>query len=300
VDFFEFEMSVMKVSGFTIIRNAVKFDFPIIEAIESILPLCNELVVVVGNSDDGTLALIKNIESPKIRVIESVWDDGKREGGRTFAIETDRAFQAVSSDSDWAFYIQADEVVHEKYHSSIRAAMLRYKDDQRVEGFLFDYKHFYGSYDYVGDSWQWYRREIRIIKNNKKIFSYRDAQGFRKQPNEKLNVKLIEASIYHYGWVKDPRTMQKKVEGYFKYYYTDDQIKANVVLADEYDFGKIDSLSLFTDTHPTVMMKRINRLNWKFNYDISRKNLKTKEKLKRFIKKLTGIRIGEYQNYKII
>jgi hypothetical protein len=178
--------------------------------------------------------------------------------------------------------------------------MLKYKDDQRVEGLLFNYEHFYGSYDYLGDSWQWYRREIRIIKNNKKIFSYRDAQGFRKRPNEKLNVKLIEASIYHYGWVKDPRTMQKKVEGYFKYYYTDDQIKANVVLADEYDFGKIDSLSLFTDTHPTVMTKRINRLNWKFNHDISRKNLKTKEKLKRFIKKLTGIRIGEYQNYKII
>ena len=293
-------MSVMKVSGFTIIRNAIKFDFPITEAIESILPLCDELVVVVGNSDDGTLGLIKNIESPKIKVIESVWDDGKRHDGRTFAIETDRAFQAVSPDSDWAFYIQADEVVHEKYQSSIRAAMLKYKDDQRVEGLLFNYKHFYGSYDYLGDSWQWYRREIRIIKNNKKIFSYRDAQGFRKRPNEKLNVKLIEASIYHYGWVKDPRTMQKKVEGYFKYYYTDDQIKANVVLADEYDFGKIDSLSLFTDTHPTVMTKRINRLNWKFNHDISRKNLKTKEKLKRFIKKLTGIRIGEYQNYKII
>jgi hypothetical protein len=290
----------MKVSGFTIIRNAVKYDYPIVEAINSILPLCEELIVVVGKSEDNTLHVIKNIGSAKIKIIESVWDESKREGGRTFAIETDRAFQAVATDTDWAFYIQADEVVHEKYHPAILLAMEKYQHNPMVEGLLFDYKHFYGSYDYVGDSWQWYRREIRIIKNNKQIVSYRDAQGFRKLPNEKLNVKLIDASIYHYGWVKDPRTMQKKVEGYFKYYYTDEQIKANVVLVEEYDFSKIDSLTLFEGTHPAVMEDRIKRLNWKFDHDISKKNIKPKEKLKRLIKKLTGLRVGEYRNYKLI
>ncbi len=290
----------MKVSGFTIIRNAIKYDYPIREAIQSILPLCDEVIVAVGNSEDETIALIESIHSTKIKIIHSNWDDSKREGGRTFAVETDKAFQAISSDADWAFYIQADEVVHEKYYATISAALVRYKDDEKVEGLLFNYQHFYGSYDYLGDSWQWYRREIRIIKNNKKIFSYRDAQGFRKFPNEKLKVKLINASIYHYGWVKDARTMQKKVEGYFKYYYTDDQIKSNVELADEYNFSKIDSLNLFKETHPAVMIERIERLNWKFDHDISRKNYTHKEKIKRFIKILTGLRIGEYRNYKIV
>ena len=256
--------------------------------------------MVVGKSEDETLQLIQNINSSKIKIIESVWDESKREGGRTFAIETDRAFQAVSADSDWAFYIQADEVLHEKYYAVIKAAMEKYQFDPTVEGLLFNYTHFYGSYDYVGDSWQWYRREIRVIKNNKKIVSYRDAQGFRKHPNEKLRVKLIDAFIYHYGWVKDPRTMQKKVEGYFKYYYTDEQIKANVVLSEEYDFSKIDSLTLFEGTHPAIMENRIKRLNWKFDHDISKKKIKKKEKLKRLIKKLTGIRIGEYRNYRLI
>ncbi len=153
----------MKVSGFTFVRNAVKFDYPVVEAITSILPLCDEFVIALGNSDDATEALVKSIGSSKIKIIHTVWDDSLRAGGRTFALETDKAFKEISKDSDWAFYIQADEVVHEKYHASIREAMLKYKDDPNVEGLLFNYLHFYGSYDYVGEAYRWYRREVRII-----------------------------------------------------------------------------------------------------------------------------------------
>src|SRR5687768_5278014 len=110
----------MKVSGFTFVRNAIKYDYPIVEAIQSILPLCDEVVVAVGDSEDGTMELIKGIPSEKIRIIETIWDDTLREGGRVLAVETDKAFSAVSEDADWAFYIQGDEVLHEKYHSVVR------------------------------------------------------------------------------------------------------------------------------------------------------------------------------------
>lgn len=188
----------MKVSGFTFIRNAIKFDYPIVEAIRSILPLCDEIVVAVGNSEDETLQLIQNID-PKIRIIETIWDDSLREGGRTLAIETDKALAAISPNADWAFYIQGDEVIHEKYIPVVRKAMEEFKDNKSVDGLLFNYLHFYGSYDYVGTSISWYLDEIRIIRPRKDIFSYRDAQGFRKLPNEKLHVKKIDAYIYHYG-----------------------------------------------------------------------------------------------------
>jgi hypothetical protein len=290
----------MKVSGFTIIRNAIKYDYPVVEAINSILPLCDEFVVAVGNSVDGTLDLVKSIQSPKIRVIETVWDDSIREGGRTFALETDKAFQAISNDSDWAFYIQADEAVHEKYHQIIREEMEKYKGNPRVDGLLFHYKHFYGSYDYIGESWRWYRREIRVIKNNKNIFSYRDAQGFRKKPNEKLRVKLIDAYIYHYGWVKDPRAMQHKQEDWTKFYRDDQWIEQHVEKAEEFDYTKIDSLERFEETHPSALLHRIKKINWKFSYDISKKNYSLKEKIKRFVHFFTGYRIGEYKNYKLI
>lgn len=105
----------MKIAGFTFVRNAIKFDYPIIEAITSILPICDEVVVAVGNSEDDTLGLIKSINSPKIKIIETIWDDSLREGGRVLAVETDKALAAVSPDVDWCFYIQGDEVVHEQY-----------------------------------------------------------------------------------------------------------------------------------------------------------------------------------------
>jgi len=289
----------MKVSGFTIIRDAVKNDYPVVEAITSILPLCDEMIVAVGKSDDETLTLIKNIPSDKIKIIETIWDDSLREGGKTFALETDKAFQAVSADSDWCFYIQADEALHERYYAIVRDAMVRFNGDKNVDGLLFNYKHFYGSYDYVGESWQWYRREIRIIRNDQHIFSYKDAQGFRKRPNQKLRVKLIDAYIYHYGWVKDPRVMQKKINNWYKFYRDEAWIN-NYTPDEEFDYGQVNSLELFQESHPNVMLARIARKNWKFDHDISKKRYSAKEKIKRFISSLIGYRIGEYKNYKII
>jgi len=290
----------MKVSGFTIIRNAIKNDYPVIEAITSVLPVCDEFIVAIGKSEDATYDLIKQIPSDKLRIIETVWDDTLRAGGRTFALETDKALQAVSPESDWCFYIQADEVLHEKYHDTVREAMIRFKDDKMVDGLLFNYRHFWGSYDYVGESWQWYRREIRIIRNNKDIFSYKDAQGFRKKPNQKLNVKLINATMYHYGWVKDPRLMQSKMKNWYRFYKDESWINNNVVEDNEYDYSRINSLELFEGTHPEVMMARIARKNWKFDHDISMRRYSKKEKIKRFISSLIGFRIGEYRNYRII
>lgn len=289
----------MKVTGFTIARNVIKYDYPVVEAITSVLPLCDEFVVAVGKSDDNTLEVIRAINPDKIRIIETVWDDSLRAGGRTFALETDKALAAISEDTTWCFYIQADEVLHEKYYDTLRKEMLRYQHDLSVDGLLFGYKHFYGSYDYYGESWRWYRREIRIIRNDKTIFSYKDAQGFRKKPNEKLNVKLIDAVIYHYGWVKDPRTMQEKRKAWNKFYFDDQHLEKHVE-ADEFDYSEVDSLQLFRESHPQVMQERIWKKNWKFDHDLSRNKFSAKEKMKRLISKLIGYRIGEYKNYRIV
>jgi len=290
----------MKVSGFTFVRNAVQYDYPIVEAITSILPLCDEFIVAVGNSSDTTRDLIESINSSKIRILDTIWDDSLREGGQTFALETNKAFKGISTDADWAFYIQADEVVHEKYHDGILKAMDQFKDDPKVDALLFNYLHFYGSYDYLGDAYRWYRREVRIIKNDNSITSYKDAQGFRKRLNIKLNAKLIEAYIHHYGWVRDPRAMQGKRRSFNHFYFDDEWIEKNVGSAEKFDYTGIDSLRAFQGTHPDVMKPRIEAMNWKFDHDISGNNLRFKDKAKRLIEKLTGWRMGEFRNYKII
>ena len=289
----------MKVSGFTIVRNAIKYDYPIVEAISSILPLCDEVVVAVGRSEDATLELIRSIGSPKIKIIETVWNDSLREGGKVLADETNKAFAAIAPDSDWCFYIQGDEVIHEKYLPVIKAAMQQYKEDKSVEGLLFNYTHFYGSYDFVGDSRQWYRKEIRIVRNDKAITSYRDAQGFRKN-GEKLNVKQIDASVYHYGWVKPPAAQQAKQQSFNKLWHDDSWMKKNIPDVNEFDYSQIDSLARFTGTHPQIMQERIHKMNWKFSFDPTQKKLSFKLKVLLFIQRTTGWKVGEYKNYKVI
>jgi glycosyltransferase involved in cell wall biosynthesis len=290
----------MKVAGFTFVRNAIKLDYPVVEAIQSILPLCDEVVVAVGDSEDGTLELVRSIQSAKIRIIQTTWDDSQRVGGRVLALETDKALAAVSADADWCFYIQADEVLHEQYYPAISTAMKLYKDDRQVDGFLFHYKHFYGSYDYVGSSWNWYRHEIRIIRNDKSIFSYRDAQGFRKRPNKKLRVKLVDAWIFHYGWVRDPRAMQRKQRAFTQLYRDDQWIDANMAKSEEFDYSQVDSLERFKETHPLVMQERIGKFNWKFDHDLSKNKLSTRERLKRLLSRILGRRVGEYKNYVLV
>jgi hypothetical protein len=288
----------MKVAGFTFIRNAVKNDYPIVEAILSILPLCNEFVVAVGNSEDDTENLIRSINSPKIKILNTVWDDSIREGGAVFAAETDKALKAISFDVDWAFYIQGDECVHEKYHQAIIQAMKEYLLDDNVEGLLFKYLHFYASYDFIASSRRWYRNEIRILKMRSGVHSYRDAQGFRKN-GRKIKVKPIEAYIYHYGWVKPPKGLSNKVRN-FNQFYTNEPWAANEVPEDlEFDYGNAHRLLKFEGTHPAVMKQRIDRCNWKFSVDPTtlKKKMSPRYRILQKIEDLTGWRVGEYKNY---
>ncbi len=290
----------MKVTGFSFIRNAVKFEYPVVEAIRSVLPVCDNFVVAVGNSEDNTADLIRSIDEDKIRIVETIWDDSPemKKGGRVLALETDKAFRAVPDDSDWAFYIQGDEVIHEKYLDNIIAAMTRWKDDRSVDGLLFNYLHFYGSYDYVGISPRWYDHEIRVIRNDRSIYSYRDAQGFRKGENKKLNVKPVDAFVYHYGWVKEPSAMAKKVINANSFYHRK-ELTDRKFINNMYDYSTIDALSLFTGTHPQVMKERIEKKNWSFHHDISFNRLSLRYRGKIFLKKYLGINTY-YENYNIV
>jgi hypothetical protein len=289
----------MKISGFTIIKDAVKNDYPIEEAIRSILPIVDEMIVSVGDCTDGTEELIRSIASDKIKIVHSTWDPALRTGGTILAVETDKAFRHISSDSDWAFYIQADEVVHEKYHAAIRKAAEKYLEDKRVDGLLFHYLHFYGTYDYVGDSRKWYDKEIRIIRNDPAISSYKDAQGFRRD-GKRLPVKLIDAYIYHYGWVKDPYRMKQKIYNAGKLWHSDEEMDKFMRSGEFFDFNDFDSLNKFTGTHPSVMQKRVAGKNWDVEIDVKKKKFSMKNRILYWFEKLTGKRLFSFRNYRIV
>ncbi|MBA3663003.1 MAG: glycosyltransferase family 2 protein [Bacteroidetes bacterium] len=290
----------MQLAGFTIIRNAIKYDYPVIEAITSILPICDVFYVGVGNSDDETRRLVESIASDKIKIIDTVWDDTLREGGLVLSNETNKVFDAIPAQYDWCFYIQSDECVHEEDLQKIKSAALKYCDDKEVDGLLFNYKHFYGQYNYIGAGRRWYAKEIRIIRNNKNIRSYKDAQGFRFKDNTKLSVKNTGCSIYHYGWVKPPKAQQAKQESFHKMWHDDDWMKKNIAAADVFDYTNIDLLEEFKGTHPQAMKTRVASAKWNFIYDPAKAKINLKYKFLFWLEKATGWRAGENKNYREI
>jgi hypothetical protein len=321
----------MKVAGFTFIRNALHYDYPVVEAITSVLPVCDYFVVAVGKSDDDTLDLVRSIGDPRIHILETVWDDSLREGGQVLAAETNKAFDAIPPEYDWCFYIQADECVHENDLPAIRAGMEQYLDDPQTEGLLFNYRHFYGSYDYIGVSRRWYRREVRIIRNDKRIRSWKDAQGFRRPPQPpqggenvafsnfsdrtrrrdslpplgglggaKLHVRLLPAFIHHYGWVKHPAAQQRKQQTFNRLWHPDETVKAMVGEKETYSYDGSEPLERFSGSHPAVMLPRIGAMNWQFDGDPTQSRWSWKDRASNWLEKNTGWRPGEYRNYILI
>jgi hypothetical protein len=290
----------MFISGVIILRNAVLNDYPAVEAIKSVLPLVDEMIVSLDKGDDNTEELIRQISDPKIKMIPTQWDMTKREGGKVYADETNKAMAAIYPKSDWIFYIQADEVIHEADYELIREAARTYKDDSRIQGLLFEYLHFYGTYDYVGVGRQWYNHEVRMIKNSPAIQSYKDAQGFRLG-GRKLKVVRTKAKVFHYGWVKSPRGMKQKMDTTIVFYSGDDEgikkLKEEVLTFDFNNFGK---LTLFNGSHPSVMGQRILQKNWQLNFDTRKNIYSLKDRFLNFIEWLTGKRLFEFQNYTVV
>ncbi len=197
----------MRVTGFSLVANAVRLDFPVREALRSILPLCDELVVNVGPPEDGTRDLITSMQEPRIRIISGDWDRGQ--GSAVLAVETQRALDAATG--DWAIYIQADEVLHEAGLDPLRSAMHESLDHAAVEGLLVEFRHFYGSTDWVGRSRAWYRREVRVLRPGIAIRSFQDAQGFRVGPTARpVRARRTGAEYFHYGWARPAGALLEK------------------------------------------------------------------------------------------
>ena len=280
----------MRVSGFSFCRNAVKYDYPVVESIRSILPIVDEFIVNVGRCDDGTLQLIQSIRDPKIKIVESVWDDSLRKDGLIYSQQTNIALAQCTG--DWAFYIQADEVVHEDDLPVVQEAMRRHLGNPEVKGLLFRYLHFIADY-WSTNPW-FYHKAVRIIRNNGEVESCGDAVGFHLkatqqylQSGPKEWIAPSGGRIFHYGWVKDPKTMLAKVKEQIAVYHgaTPPPTQATLYQQKSFLYEDYAVLKEFTDRHPAVMEARIraayrwgprrNRwLNWRFYREIARRGFR--------------------------
>jgi glycosyltransferase involved in cell wall biosynthesis len=280
----------MKVSGFTFCRNAVRYDYPVVESIRSILPIVDEFVVNVGRCDDGTLERIQYIGDPKVRIVESVWDETLRKDGLIYSQQTNIALSHCTG--DWAFYLQADEVIHEDDLPRIVDAMRTHQRSPRVKGLIFRYLHFVGDY-WSTNPW-FYHKAVRIIRNNGGVESCGDAVGFHlKATKQYLQSGPHEwlapsgGRVFHYGWVKDPKTMLAKKQEMTKVYHGDHPplSEAKLYSQDTFEFEEYGILKEFRGNHPAVMKARVaasmrfaprrNRwLNWRFYREVARRGFR--------------------------
>ena len=287
----------MRISGFTFVRNALDLYYPMVESITSILPICDEFIVVAGDSTDGTTALLRSIKDPKIKIIETVWDTSLFVAGAIYAHQTNIALDACTG--DWAFYVQADEVVHEDDLQPLVDRMRSGLADRRIEGMLFDYLHFFGDYEHYMTSHGWYAKEIRVVRTGIGIRSWKGAQGFRRGA-EKLHVVRSGGRIFHYGWVRPPRHMMRKTQAFVALHHG--QAAADASYPDtgsDFDFGRLHGRAAFTDTHPAVMQGRIAAMQWKAlpGTSVHRHDKLSMRALSFIENRILGFRVGEHRNY---
>ena len=256
----------MFVSAFTFCRNLVRMDYPFLESIRSLLPLVDEFIVVVGDSEDDTLDQVRSISDPRIKIIETVWDISLKKDGLIYAQQTNIALDACNPSGDWAFYLQGDEVLHEKDLPGIRRSMEEFKDNRSVLGLMMRYYHFVGDY-WSLDPWA-YRRALRIVRPGKVVRSVGDAIGFARSSDnlyigkkEKELWRFADGRIYHYGWVKDPRLLREKVLNQVRWYWegTPNERDQKTLSLEEYMPENYPFLKRFTGTHPEVMEKRVSK-----------------------------------------
>lgn len=284
------------ISGFTVLRNGVRMGYPFLESIRSLLPIVDEMVIGLGQSDDGTREQLAALNDPKIRIIDTIWDTSKTKGGLILSEKTNEALDQCRH--DWCFYIQADEVVHEMDLPAIHRAVQANDRNSEVQGLLFRYIHFYGSYSTIATSRKWYRNEVRIVRKSSGIRSHNDAQGFRVQ-GEKPFVRPANARIFHYGWVKPPETMGEKSKLFNRLWHgnkMDNQFN-------DFQYDRQYGLKYYKGDHPAVMRKLVSEQDWSFD---PRRRLGD-WKLKDFrlvasdvLEKIFRHRFGEYKPYRIV
>lgn len=240
----------MKISGFTIVRNARKFNYPVLESIRSILPICDQFIVNVGNSEDDTLSLIRSLNDPKIKIVETVWD--MSQGKEVLSTQTNITLSHCTG--DWAFYLQSDEVIHEKDLPRLKSTMEKYLADHSVDALRFKWLHFYGSFTRYRIDSGWYQKQDRIIRNNGTVESFGDAYAFRRKDGRDLGRKNTGCFLYHYGWVQPQDVMAQRRKNAETIGFV--QLKDNE-RNDQYRFGNLDRFPVYFGTHPKVMQPLI-------------------------------------------
>ena len=294
----------MRIEGFTYVRNGFKMGYPFLPSINSVLPIVDQLFVVVGDSEDGTREAIENLKNDKIVIVDSIWEEEKRVNGEIFKDQANLGLQKVTG--DWAIHIQADEVLNEADGEKLINYIHEADELKEVDGLLFPFYHFWGDYQHIRKTRRTHAFEIRAFKNNRNVQSYRDSMGFRifkpessENNGTKLKVLKTDIPIYHYAYTRHPKLMNKKANYFDRFWHSNEWLKNNTKEAD-FDYNEVDRLEPYEGSHPIYMGDVIKQKDWEFNYDPSKSNMRFKDRIFNGFEKQFKLRLFEYKNYILV
>lgn len=293
------------ISGFSIIRNGDKLGYPYVEALKSLAPLVDEIVIALGDCSDSTPTTLKELQKTlpcPLVIVESPWDPQNLKGGYELSRQTNIALDHCKYDV--CFYIQADEGLDENEYEIIKRDLKKFASDPNVDALSFKWRHFYGNFSYIIYNRKWYRKEARVIKKSSGLRSYGDAQGFRiLQKNGKWTkgrAALSSAHVNHYGWVRPISTMREKTNALNRLWHGD---QANPVTEQDLLYVKQYGVKTFKGILPKYIQERAKLLE---GYDPFKHQKITNWPqyfsflIADILEKITGWRIGEYSSYRYI
>lgn len=292
----------MKISGFTFIKNGLTLGYPVKESIQSILPLCDEIVINVGFddpdllNDDGTYEYLRdNFIGDKFKFLKNYWDPKKTKDGLILSEQTNLAIAACTGDIGQ--YIQADELIHEDDLELLLQEYNNLFSNPKALGLIFQYIHFYGNVDIIKHTRNMYRREVRTIKLNSDIISWKDAQGFKLKDHSKITALLTQARIFHYGWARLEKIMDEKIK-VMSSLYSDNKNNQR------FKYVRQWGMKPFLGSHPkyleTWIKENKNPLDDIFKQKMEFPLSNIPIVLGDIIESWTNYRIGEYKNYRIL
>ena len=244
-------MSQPSLHGFTLLRNGLKYDYPFRESLAGLRALCDSVTIAVGKSEDGTEEALRGMGDGFVQV-PTVWDEAKRQGGLILSEQTNIALNALrgSEARGWGFYLQADEAISERDFARIREDLLK-AEAEGCDCISFRYIHFWQSYEAIAVGRRWYPQEIRCVRLDSTIESYGDAQSFRGWKKRFES----DATIYHYGHVREAAAYEKKKKDFHRWWHSDSEI-AGVIAKGEKVESREETLK-YLGPHPTIMKERI-------------------------------------------
>jgi glycosyltransferase involved in cell wall biosynthesis len=190
-------------SGYVCIRNAIFFDYCIREAVMSLLPVCDEVIISDGQSDDGTFEILKELAKmdSRVRIITYPWDNPVRDiGFWTRWMNTARGHLRYATQLE----VDADEIIDPAGYDQIRALVGTGKSAlfQRLN-FWKDSKHLAPENVACGT------QVARLGPTSAWMCS--DEPFPAVNPNIRTDAEPFPTlRIFHYGFIRDPKAFVRK------------------------------------------------------------------------------------------